>query len=140
MGSLIARTPLAGLGPLTHGTCVLTEQADGPITSLAPMPGRADALSKAMQKAHGLPFPAPNRMVQKGPARVLWSGRDQAFLIGVPPAAALATHAARSQLQHVMLLIARSGPQVFGLMVMRSFAVTAWHEVSEAMKSVAARG
>lgn len=47
---------------------------------------------------------------------------------------------ARSAVLHTMALIVRTAPDRFDLMVMRSFAATAWHEIEEAMRSVAARG
>ncbi|MFZ1725832.1 MAG: sarcosine oxidase subunit gamma [Albidovulum sp.] len=47
--------------------------------------------------------------------------------------------AARTSLGHMMLLIARTGGQAFDLMVFRSMAHSAVHELEVAMKSVAAR-
>jgi heterotetrameric sarcosine oxidase gamma subunit len=48
--------------------------------------------------------------------------------------------AARSLLGHMPLSIARTGVQCFDLMVFRSMASTAIHELEVAMKSVAAQG
>ncbi|MGB0967737.1 MAG: sarcosine oxidase subunit gamma [Halocynthiibacter sp.] len=48
--------------------------------------------------------------------------------------------AIRTELQHMMASVTRSGPDSFDIMIMRSFAKTAVHDLSEAMKSVAARG
>lgn len=48
-------------------------------------------------------------------------------------------HTVRSQLQHMMVSITRVGAQSFDIMVMRSFAATAVHDLGTAMKSVAAR-
>lgn len=47
---------------------------------------------------------------------------------------------ARTELMHMMASITRSGDDSFDIMVMRSFAKTAVHDLHEAMKSVAARG
>lgn len=181
MVSLIARTPLDGLLPLTIGTCSLTELSLGPISSLAPFGTTEAAFGDALQAAHGLPFPAPNRVTANGTARAIWSGRNQAFLVGVAADARLSGqgavtdqtdgwavmrlegigagavlarlipldlrpeafgegHAARTSLLHVNCLIWREAPQAFGIMVMRSYGVTAVHELETAMQGFAARG
>lgn len=46
---------------------------------------------------------------------------------------------ARSQLYHMALSITRTGPAAFDLMVFRSMAATAVHELTVAMRSVAAQ-
>lgn len=76
MPDLIAKSALDGRS-LTLGTTTLAEAALGPLTSIAPFPGQVVATSAAL----GHPFPAPN--TTSGP--LLWTGRDQAFLMGVPP-------------------------------------------------------
>ena len=180
MVSLIAKSPLAGVAPHVIGTCALSEALPGPITSIAPFKGREAGLSAALQAAHGLEFPAPNRVTGTAPAQAVWSGQGQAFLIGAAPDARLSAHAAltdqsdgwavlrlegaeaeavlarlfpldlsltnfavghsaRSQLQHVIALLVRSGPQTFDIFVMRSFAQTALHEIETAMQGIAAR-
>jgi len=48
-------------------------------------------------------------------------------------------HTARTTLLHMMMSVTRSGANSFDIMVMRSFAVTAVHDLTIAMKSVAAR-
>jgi methylglutamate dehydrogenase subunit D len=48
-------------------------------------------------------------------------------------------HVARSLLGHMSAVIARVGAEAFEIMVFRSMAKTAVHELEEAMKSVAAR-
>ena len=48
-------------------------------------------------------------------------------------------HVARSLLGHMNAVIARVGAEAFEIMVFRSMAGTAVHELEEAMKSVAAR-
>lgn len=47
---------------------------------------------------------------------------------------------ARSALNHMMLHLGRSGADSFDLMVFRSMAASAVHELHEAMEAVAARG
>ena len=179
VAELIAKGPLAGLLPLTIGGLELASVDPGPMFSLQPYPGKAAALSKALKKAHGVVFPGPGESHEAKGVRVLWSGREQAFLLGVPADPALATLAAvtdqsdgwammalrgpgagdvlarlcpldlrlaafgvgqvaRSQLQHVAALIVRVDDG-FQIMVMRSFAATAVHEIETAMKGVAAR-
>ncbi|MDZ7906765.1 MAG: sarcosine oxidase subunit gamma [Cypionkella sp.] len=46
----------------------------------------------------------------------------------------------RSQLYHVPLCLLRLGPDDFELLVFRSMAQTAWHEIGTALKALAARG
>jgi heterotetrameric sarcosine oxidase gamma subunit len=77
---LIAKSALAGQS-LTLGGVTLAEVAVGPITSLAIFPGGAKAVAKAL-KGLGLAFPDPNRFIEKKGARIVWTGRDQAFLTG----------------------------------------------------------
>ena len=48
-------------------------------------------------------------------------------------------HTARTELAHMMASITRIGTKSYQIMVFRAFARTAVHEISEAMKSVAAR-
>ena len=84
MPDLIAKSPLAGRAPLTLAGVTLAEADLGQITSVAPFRGQDKALGKAL-KALGLSFPAPNQVSSKGAARLVWTGRDQAFLIGAAP-------------------------------------------------------
>jgi heterotetrameric sarcosine oxidase gamma subunit len=48
-------------------------------------------------------------------------------------------HAAREPLGHMMSVVLRTAADTFEVMVFRSMAQTAWHEVERAMRSVAAR-
>lgn len=178
MPDLIARSPLAGRGLLTSGGLTLSEIALGPITSIAPLRGQEKALAKAL-KTLGLGFPAPNRFSQSAAARLVWTGRDQAFLIGAPPdglapfaaltdqsdgwaalrldgagaEAVLARivpldlrlaqfapgHALRAPFNHMSSVVMRRSAYTFELLVFRSMARTAWHEVEAAMTAIAAR-
>ncbi len=178
MADLIAKTPLAGCAPVTIGAATLSEIDLGRITSLAPFEGRDKSLARAL-KALGLGFPPPNRVILDGSARLVWTGRAQAFLIG-PDATALAPHAAltdqsdgwaglgvegqaaeavlarllpldlrvasfavghaaRAPLNHMSSVLMRVAPLSFEILVFRSMARTAWHEVEQAMTMVAAR-
>jgi len=89
---LIATSPLDGRAPLVRAGTALAEAEWRPVTSVAPFSGQEKALAKAL-KVLGLAFPAPNRFVEAGGARLVWTGRDQAFLIGAAPQG-LAPHAA----------------------------------------------
>lgn len=91
MPSLIAKTPLAGLWPETHGGITLSEVVLARMTSVAPYPGQDKALARAL-KPLGLAFPAPGRFAEHEGALIAWAGGDLAFLIGPAletPAAAL---------------------------------------------------
>lgn len=178
MPDLIAKSPLDGTPPLSLGDATLSEVPPGRITSVAPLKGGEKALRTAL-KAMGLGFPAPNRFLAKGDARIVWTGRDQAFLIGgdpaglgvhaaltdqsdgwatlriegeaaadvlarllpidLRPAAFPAGHAARTPLNHMASVVMRTAPRGFEIMMFRSMAHSAWHELHEAMKSVSAR-
>ncbi|WP_240790332.1 sarcosine oxidase subunit gamma [Rhodobacter sp. SY28-1] len=155
----------------------LAEVAVGPITSIAVFPGGAKAVAKGL-KTLGLAMPEPNSFAEKKGARIVWTGRDQAFLIGVAPpvlegaavtdqsdgwavlsvsgagvadvlarwvpidlrlAAFPVGRAVRTQLNHMNVVILRVGDHAFEVMVFRSMARTAWHEVETAMHMVAAR-
>ena len=108
MASLIETTPAAGLLPFAAGAAVLTEVAAGPITSLAPFRGKDRAVSAAL-KPLGLPFPAPGKAVTKGDAACVWTGRGQAFLIGVEPPEGLAGIAALTDQSDAWVLLRLSG-------------------------------
>jgi heterotetrameric sarcosine oxidase gamma subunit len=83
---LIAKSALEGFSALHLAGVTLAEAEVGPITSVAVYPDGAKALAKGL-KSLGLAFPAPNTFVEKKGARIVWTGRDQAFLIGVEPPA-----------------------------------------------------
>lgn len=76
MPELIAKSALAGRPALIAGGVTLSEAALGPITSIAAFPGQ---MAKVARKLKG--FPDPGCLLQD-PLRV-WTGPDQAFLIGV---------------------------------------------------------
>ncbi|WP_241559875.1 sarcosine oxidase subunit gamma [Solirhodobacter olei] len=86
MAELLATSPLEGLVPLSAGPFTLSDAGVARITSVAPFAGKEKAVSAALKKAHGLAFPAPNTVISKGEARIVWTGRGQAFLIGADPA------------------------------------------------------
>lgn len=174
MADLIAKSPLGGAS-VTIGALTLAEVMPGPITSVAPFRGQAKALDKAL-KPMGLSFPAPNRISRGKGAQLVWTSRDQAFLIGaegaeLAPHAALTDQsdgwamlrltgaeaaaalmrlvpldlegmsvgeAARAPLGHMQSVLMRE-EEGFEILVFRSMARTAWHEVETAMKSLAAR-
>lgn len=94
MADLIAKSPAHGLTPVEAGGVTLTEAPMAPIWAVMPYRGKRDALSKALEKAHGLRFPDPGALFDAGDVRIAWSGLDQAFLMGVAPEAKLAAHAA----------------------------------------------
>lgn len=176
MPELIAKSALDGQG-LTLGGVTLAEVEVGPITSVALFPGGEKLAAKGL-KTLGLAMPAPNRFAEKKGARIVWTGREQAFLIGVaPPAldgAALTDQsdgwavlglsgpgavdvlarlvpvdlrlaacpvgtALRTQLNHMNAVILRVGDYAFEILVFRSIARSAWHELQAAMEMLAAR-
>lgn len=177
MPELIAKSPLSGVWPVAHGGLRLSEHLLGQVTSIAPLPGQEKAVAKAL-KPLGLTFPAPSTFVSAGDGSLVWTARNQAFLIGIAPpdvaGAALTDqsggwaalrlegvaasdalmrlypldlrlqsfgvgHAARAPLNHMQSILMRTAPYAFDILVFRSMARTAWHEVEAAMKTLAAR-
>jgi sarcosine oxidase subunit gamma len=173
---LIAKSALEGRS-LTLGSVTLAEMDPGPISSVALYPGGAKLAAKGL-KTLGLTFPAPNTFTERKGARIVWTGRDQAFLIGVAPlalegaavtdqsdgwtvlglsggsvvdvlarlvpvdlrlAAFPVGRAVRSQLNHMNAVILRTGDYALEVMVFRSMARTAWHELEATISMVAAR-
>ncbi|WP_323778755.1 sarcosine oxidase subunit gamma [Leisingera sp.] len=94
MAELIAKSPCDGLLPVTISGMSLTEEHPGNIWSVAPFKGQQEALSKALETAHGMAFPAPNRATGKAGNRAVWFGQDAALLMGPAPEDKLAAHAA----------------------------------------------
>ncbi len=179
MPELIAKPPLAGRPPVIRGALRLSEVPMEAITSIALFPGQIKAVAKVL-KPLGLTFPAPNMMSQSGEVRLIWTGRDQAFLIGIaapaiPPVVAAMTDqsdgwagmsvegpaahealmrwvpidlrpkhfpvgtAIRAPLYHMQAILLRPAANRIDLMVFRSMARTAWHEIDLAMTTVEAR-
>lgn len=77
MPDLIAK-PALGVAPVTHAGTTLAEAEMPQMTSIAPYPGQAAAVAQAL----GMAFPAPNCVTESDGARLVWAGRDMAFLIG----------------------------------------------------------
>ena len=179
MPELIAKSALAGQAPLTLAGTTLAEAAPASLISIAPFPGKMDAVNVALAPL-GLTFPAPNQQSTAGDAHLIWAGRDLAFLTGVPAPAGLQTHAAltdqtdgwasltlsgthaadalarlvpldlrpaafpvgqtmRSALNHMQMVLTRTAPDAFHILVFRSMARTAWHELHEALTALHAR-
>ncbi len=179
MPELIAKSPLGTRSPLTIGLLRLSEAPIMPMTSIAVFPGHDKAIAKVL-KPMGLAFPAPNMISQKGEAFLAWTGRDQAFLLGVaapmiPASAAAVTDqsdawaglifegpgahdalmrwvpidlrperfaigsAIRAPIYHMQAIILRLTANRFDLLVFRSMARTAWHEIELAMMTIEAR-
>ena len=176
MVRLLAKTPCDGLLPLTIGAVTLAEIETGPIFSVSPFEGQEKAVSNALKASYGTALPAPNRTTSKGEARVIWSGRGQALMLGLVPqvsGAALTDqsdawccveiagagvedvlarvtpidtgamkrgHTARTLVQHINVVLTRTGANRFEVMAMRSMAHTLVHDLERAMTGVAARG
>lgn len=81
MANLIATAPLGFVKPIILAETTLAQMDWVQITSIAPYAGRVGDVDRALGKI-GLGFPAPNACAQKGAARIAWTGREQAFLMG----------------------------------------------------------
>jgi heterotetrameric sarcosine oxidase gamma subunit len=151
---LIAKSALEGQGPVTAGGVTLAELQVGPITSIAVLPGGAKALAKGL-KPMGLTFPAQNSFAEKKGAAVTdqsdgWAVLSLSGLAAVEVLARLVPldlrlaafpvgRVARSGLNHMNAVILRTGDYAVEVMVFRSMARTAWHELETTMHMVAAR-
>ena len=109
MPDLIAKSALAGHASLTRADTTLAEGTAGPITSIAPYPGRKPQVG-ALLAPLGLSFPEPNTVVAHGAARLLWTGREMAFLIGADAPPALADHAALTDQTDGWAILGLTGP------------------------------
>ena len=178
MREVFAKTALQGQAPVTHLDTTLAQVDLGQVTSIALFPGQDKALTKAL-KPMGFSIPKVGEMQTKDGTMLVWTGRDQAFLIGTAcpdlgaaaavtdqsggwaaftltgPAAADALmryvpmdlraaafkpgSVLRTPLYHMSMILLRTGDQAFTIMVFRSMARTAWHEIDVALKSLAAR-
>ncbi len=169
MPELIAKSALSGRPPVTLAGTTLAETAVGQITSIACFPGTLAKVSKRLGR-----FPAPN----SARANLIWTGPEQAFLIGIPapdlaglaaitdqtggwaalrltgPKAADAlmrlcpldlrpAHfpsgcAARTPLGHMQSVLVAEADS-FLILIFRSMARTAWHEIETALQALNAR-
>lgn len=109
MIDLKALSPCEGLLPLSIGAAELVELEGGVLTSLSPL-GDVAALGAALEKAHGMAWPAPLCATGKDGARCLWFGRDAALLMGPTPDAKLAKHAAVVDQSDAWAVVRLSGP------------------------------
>lgn len=107
MPDLIAK-PALGHAPITLAGTTLAQADWTPIFSIAAFPGQDKPLAKAL-KPLGLAMPAANSWAEKGQARIVWTGRDQAFLIGTSPPADLP--AAITDQSDAWVTLTLSGPQ-----------------------------
>lgn len=119
MPELIAKSALAGHAPLTLLGTTLAEGQAAPITSIAPFPGRMEGVNARLAPL-GLSFPAPNTQSMNGDTRLLWTGRDQAFLIGAKAPDGLAELAALTDQTDGWAILALHGPAA-GDALMRPF-------------------
>ena len=108
MAELRTRTPAEGLLPLTIGAATLEEVDPGVLTLLTAYGDTAD-LSSALEAAHGVGFPVPNRSTEKEGARCIWLGPGQALLMGPAAGASLAAHGAVVDQSDAWCVVALSG-------------------------------
>lgn len=164
MAELTARSPAEGFQPQTIGQCTLTEEWPDAITALSaltdgtdlPPPGEtatrgeATLLWSGRRQAMAIgPVDAPDGTVacdQTDAWCVMWlEGPDAADVLArltpldLNAAILKPGHTARSLLGHMNALFHRIGPDTFRIMIFRSMAASAVHEIERAMKGVAAR-
>ena len=74
MADLTSTPALTGL-PLTIGTVTLSALDPGRVTAVAPYPGR--------DLSTHLPMPSPGDVIDHAGGRIVWAGRETAFVLGV---------------------------------------------------------
>ena len=90
MARLIAKSALESVLPVVVDGARLSELDVGPITSIAPLRGQEDAVTKALRAQ----FPGPGESHALGDGRIIWAGRMTAFLVGVEAPDGIRTSAA----------------------------------------------
>ncbi|THH35691.1 sarcosine oxidase subunit gamma [Aliishimia ponticola] len=111
MVEIVAKSAVDGLVPLEIGAQKLTEAKLGPLTSLMAYNGAEAGLAKALETAHGMALPGPNRATGKDGARAIWFGRGQVVLAGPEPVADLAEYAAVVDQSDAWACVELSGPK-----------------------------
>lgn len=85
MPELIAKDAYEGRAAVTKAGATLAPVAAGPVWSVALFPGGGAAVAGLLEPL-GLAFPGPGQVVEQAGRRLVWTGRDQAFLFGdLPP-------------------------------------------------------
>ncbi len=110
MADLKPRSACADLLPLSRGALHLEELSWDPIWSISPFKGRGQAVSDALNAALGVGFPVPGTWDGGADLRAVWSGLDQAFLVGAVPPEGLAGQAALTDQSDSWATVALSGP------------------------------
>jgi heterotetrameric sarcosine oxidase gamma subunit len=113
---LVALSPCAGLLPVTHGTVTLSEAPPEAITSVAPFDGGLADVSAALEAAVGAAFPQPNRWTG-GATRIVWTGPDQAMVLGPRTAPEGAAVTDQSDAWAVMRLDGRGAEAVLARLI-----------------------
>ena len=83
MIDLIAKPAAEGLLPVTAGTLTLAELPLREMHSIAPFKGAK--ISAALKKAMGIGLPDVGCATAKGGVEILWTAREQYFVIGATP-------------------------------------------------------
>ena len=109
MPELIAK-PALGAAPITLAGTTLAEAPMTQITSIAPFPGQTTGVGVAL----GLDFPAPNTVTTLDTAKLVWAGRDLAFLIGATAPEGLP--AAVTDQSDAWVSLALQGPQAVAVL------------------------
>lgn len=109
MVELVAKTPCAGLLPVSVGDLRLEECEMLPMSVIMPYAGKSEAVGTALQKAHGLALPSVNKAEIDGGASVLWFGRGQFLLRGAAPDAGLSDLAAVTDQSDAWAVVRLSG-------------------------------
>ena len=168
MPNLIAKSPLSGQTALTVAGTTLEEAHLNRLTSIAPFPGQGQAVAAALNQAFPAPNTHANGLCWTGADQAFLIGRTAPDLSGIAavtdqsagwaalrltgPLAteALMRHvpldlrkmasgqAARAPLGHMQMILLREDDG-FLILVFRSMARTAWHEVEAALTMLAAR-
>lgn len=109
MAELIAKSALAGRGPLLRAETTLSEGEVAGMVAVMPYPGKLAAVDAVLAPL-GVAFPGPKRQSVAGAVRLVWTGREQAFLIGAAAPAGLAGIAAVTDQSDGWAVLRLAGP------------------------------
>lgn len=110
MVELKAKSACDGLLPVTIGSVTLSELIPENVVSVAAYNGQSKALSDALEAANGLKMPAANRFTGTASLRAVWTGPNQAMLIGDAINGDLTSFASVTDLSDAWAIVRLDGP------------------------------
>ena len=108
---LVSKSTCDGLLPITVGSVALSEVVPEAVTSVTAFKGQGKTVSAAIEAEHGLKMPAPNRSTGNAKLRAIWTGPNQALLIGGPITGDLSVSASMTDQTDAWCIVRLEGDQ-----------------------------